>query len=66
MQSSGYESDPTLSDDSRVARAAQRDKEEEAERYLLARAGRDGHGDIVLRRVSARTDDSDTSSSFCK
>jgi hypothetical protein len=65
MESSGYESDPLLSDDSRVGRGAQRDKEEEKDRALLARVGRDGQGEIVLRRVSGRTDDSDTSSSFC-
>lgn len=66
MESAGYESDPPLSDDSRVERYNLEDQRNERYQSIEQRVALDAQGNHVLRRVSATTDRSDTSSSFCE
>src|ERR1700734_2542684 len=61
MSTTGNNSDPHLPDDTRSLQYAQDD----AERALIKRTRKDGHGDDVLRRVSGKTDASDSGSSLC-
>lgn len=55
MSTSGNDSDPQLD-----ARSLQYTRDD-----LRGRLGKDSHGETVIRRVSGRTDASDTSSSVC-
>jgi hypothetical protein len=61
MATTGNDSDPELSDDTRSLQYAEQDKAD----ALNKKVGKDGHGDYVLRRVSGRTDASDSGSSSC-
>ena len=61
MSITGNDSDPQLSDDTRSRQYA----EDDAERALVKRIRKDNHGDEVLRRVSGKTDTSDSGSSLC-
>jgi len=65
MATTGNESDPELSDDTRSLQLATQDKADASiQRSLIKKIGKDGHGDYVLRRVSGRTDASDSGSSW--
>jgi hypothetical protein len=59
MANSASESDPSLSDDSGVARGAVRDSEQ----VLMSRVQIDGNGEAVLRGTSGKMYDSDSGSS---
>ena len=61
MSTTGNDSDPQLPDDTRSLQYAQND----AEQALMKRTRKDAYGDDVLRRVSGKTDASDSSSSMC-
>src|SRR5258705_7378339 len=61
MPPTGNDSDPQLSDDTRSRQYA----EDDAERALVKRIRKNSHGDEVLRRVSGKTDTSDSGSSLC-
>jgi len=65
MATTGNESDPELSDDTRSLQLATQDKADASiQRSMIKKIGKDGHGDYVLRRVSGRTDASDSGSSW--
>jgi len=65
MAPTGNDSDPELSDDTRSLQLATQDKADASiQRSMIKKIGKDGHGDYVLRRVSGRTDASDSGSSW--
>ena len=65
MATTSNNSDPELSDDARSLENAQDNTNTSAQRSLIARIGKDGRGEDVLRRASVKMDASDTSSSWC-